>query len=385
MAWPRAGAIGAAGVGRADAATRPRTACPTTRPQGPSTRPLDQAVAARPHPGRARPGLCASACSAACPSMRWRRTALALTGFVAERPVVAPLLYMLAYVAVVAFSLPGGAVMTLAGGFLFGPWLGAAAAVVAATLGACALFLAARYCPGRDAGAPRRAADGQGAGRAAAGRVLATCCRCGCCRWCPSGSSTWPRRWPGCGCCPMRRRPSSGSSRAPSSSPAIGAGLGQVFDAGGKPDLSIIFSPGILLPLLGLAALSLAGPGGAAGRARLHERATSTMPRLRRGGDRRRRRRPLGRGDRRRPRPKVALIERGRMGGDCLNYGCVPSKALLAAGHAAAEARARRPLRHPPAGARDRLGRRSAPMSRAPSPASRPMTAPARSAAWGSR
>jgi len=32
---------------------------------------------------------------------------------------------------------------------------------------------------------------------------------------------------------------------------------------------------------------------------------------------------------------KVALIERGPMGGDCLNFGCVPSKALLAAGHAA--------------------------------------------------
>ena len=28
----------------------------------------------------------------------------------------------------------------------------------------------------------------------------------------------------------------------------------------------------------------------------------------------------------------VVLIEKGLMGGDCLNYGCVPSKALLAAG-----------------------------------------------------
>ena len=32
---------------------------------------------------------------------------------------------------------------------------------------------------------------------------------------------------------------------------------------------------------------------------------------------------------------RVALVERGAMGGDCLNYGCVPSKSLLAAAHAA--------------------------------------------------
>ena len=32
---------------------------------------------------------------------------------------------------------------------------------------------------------------------------------------------------------------------------------------------------------------------------------------------------------------RVVLIEQGRMGGDCLNYGCVPSKSLIAAGRAA--------------------------------------------------
>jgi len=36
---------------------------------------------------------------------------------------------------------------------------------------------------------------------------------------------------------------------------------------------------------------------------------------------------------------RVVLIERGRMGGDCLNFGCVPSKALIAAGHKAEELR----------------------------------------------
>ena len=31
---------------------------------------------------------------------------------------------------------------------------------------------------------------------------------------------------------------------------------------------------------------------------------------------------------------KTVLIEAAKMGGDCLNYGCVPSKAMIAAAHA---------------------------------------------------
>jgi len=51
----------------------------------------------------------------------------------------------LLYAATVALSLPGGALLSLATGFLFGRWLGTALILVAATAGAAAVFALARY------------------------------------------------------------------------------------------------------------------------------------------------------------------------------------------------------------------------------------------------
>jgi uncharacterized membrane protein YdjX (TVP38/TMEM64 family) len=54
-------------------------------------------------------------------------------------------LYVLLYITQTAFSLPGGAIMTLAGGFLFGALLGTLYVNLGATVGATLAFLAARY------------------------------------------------------------------------------------------------------------------------------------------------------------------------------------------------------------------------------------------------
>jgi len=69
---------------------------------------------------------------------------VALLAWVGSNNWLAPLIYMLIYVVVVAFSLPGGAVMTISGGFLFGALMGGIYAVAGATLGATALFLIAK-------------------------------------------------------------------------------------------------------------------------------------------------------------------------------------------------------------------------------------------------
>jgi len=68
----------------------------------------------------------------------------ALSQQVTMHPIMASLLYISIYILVVALSLPGGMVMTLSGGFLFGAVWGTSMAVTGATLGATILFLIAK-------------------------------------------------------------------------------------------------------------------------------------------------------------------------------------------------------------------------------------------------
>lgn len=68
-----------------------------------------------------------------------------LLAFTEANYAAAVALFIAAYCLVVAASLPGAAIMTLAGGFLFGSLLGTLYVNIGATAGATAAFLVARY------------------------------------------------------------------------------------------------------------------------------------------------------------------------------------------------------------------------------------------------
>jgi uncharacterized membrane protein YdjX (TVP38/TMEM64 family) len=71
-----------------------------------------------------------------------------LLGFVAGAPTLASIVFMAIYAAAVAVSVPGVAVLTVIGGYLFGWFHGAALVLIAATVGATAVFLLTRSALG---------------------------------------------------------------------------------------------------------------------------------------------------------------------------------------------------------------------------------------------
>ena len=174
------------------------------------------------------------------------------------RPALLRFWPLLLLAGVVALSLPGGVVMTLAGGLLFGAWVGTGLTVVGATIGACLLFLAARSAlapllAGRAAGLLDRIRPGLE--RDGFFYLLTL-------RLIPVVPFWLANLAPALVGMPFGAYAAAtvlGIIPGTAVFSGIGAGLGDILAAGGRPELGVIFSAPILLPLLGLAALSLLG------------------------------------------------------------------------------------------------------------------------------
>lgn len=181
----------------------------------------------------------------------------ALHAFVAAHPLASAIGYVALYAVAVALSLPGGAVLTVAGGLLFGVAPGAALAVVGATLGAVLLFLIARYAlydllaakAGPFMARLRPGLERNGFSYLLALRLLPVF---------PFWLENLAPALAGMRLAPYAAATVLGIIPGAVVFASIGSGVGNVLASGGTPDLSLVFSPRILLPLLGLAALSLA-------------------------------------------------------------------------------------------------------------------------------
>jgi uncharacterized membrane protein YdjX (TVP38/TMEM64 family) len=178
-----------------------------------------------------------------------------LAAFVARNAAVAALSFILVYAGLTALSVPAAMLMTLSSGFLFGPWLGAFYALVAATLGASAVFLAARAGL---AGLAERA--GPSVQRLQAGFREDAFSYLLCFRLIPifpfwlvnlvAGAS-------GMKTSIYVTATFFGMVPGALVYACLGHGVGDLIAAGRHPDHYMIFRPTILLPLLGLAVLAL--------------------------------------------------------------------------------------------------------------------------------
>ncbi len=179
-----------------------------------------------------------------------------LQGFVALHPALSFGLYILIYIAVVSLSLPGALVMTLSGGFLFGPWLGAAAASSGASLGAAVIFLVCRSAVGdslRGKAGSTIAKIEEGVRRDAFSYILTL-------RLIPVMPFWLVNLAAGFVNIPLRTFLAAtvlGILPGSLVYSGLGAGLGEVFASGQEPNLRVIFEPHVLLPLVGLGLLSL--------------------------------------------------------------------------------------------------------------------------------
>ncbi|MEL6279650.1 MAG: TVP38/TMEM64 family protein [Pseudomonadota bacterium] len=172
-----------------------------------------------------------------------------------ENLVLAGAVFMAIYMAVVAFSIPGALWMTLTGGFLFGVVAGSLMTVFAATVGATAIFLAARSSLGeslRERAGPWMKKLEAGFQENEASYMLLL-------RLVPAVPFFIANLAPaflGVRLSTYLWTTFVGIMPATAIYTWVGAGLGEVIDQGGEPNLSLIAEPHVLGPLLGLAALA---------------------------------------------------------------------------------------------------------------------------------
>jgi uncharacterized membrane protein YdjX (TVP38/TMEM64 family) len=162
------------------------------------------------------------------------------------------------YVAIVAFSLPGAAVASVTGGFLFGLWTGTAFNVVAATVGATVIFLAARAGLGRTLSAKLDASEGT-LKRLRVGLQENELSVLFLLRLVPAVPFFVANLLPALVGVKLRNfllTTAIGIIPGAFVFTSIGVGLGEVFDRGDRPDLSLLWAPHVIGPILGLAALA---------------------------------------------------------------------------------------------------------------------------------
>ncbi len=162
------------------------------------------------------------------------------------------------YIVIVAFSLPGAAVTSVTGGFLFGLALGTTFNVFAASVGASAIFLAARFGLGRTLAARMDASDGslkklKDGLRENEISVLFLL------RLVPAVPFFVANLLPALVGVKFRNFVFTtvlGIIPGALVFTWIGVGLGEVFDRGESPDMSILWEPQVIGPILGLCALA---------------------------------------------------------------------------------------------------------------------------------
>ncbi len=173
--------------------------------------------------------------------------------------IVASLGFIAVYIAIVAFSLPGAAIISLTGGFLFGLFPGALYNITGATIGAVLIFTAAQMGLGEYLSRKMDNAGGM-VGKIKAGLGENEVSYLLLMRLVPAfpffvanlvpalvGTKLWRFTW----------TTFIGIIPGGVVYTWVGSGLGEVFARGETPDLGIIFDPKILGPILALCALSV--------------------------------------------------------------------------------------------------------------------------------